>query len=43
MKLASCKNTLNPLEVYSTDRSEAVAPVLVLIFVVLWILGGDLF
>ena len=30
--------------VYSTDRSKAVVPVLVLTFVALWfILGGDLF
>ena len=30
--------------VYSTDRSKAVVPVLVLLFVALWfILGGDLF
>ena len=30
--------------VYSTDRSRAVVPVLVLLFVALWfILGGDLF
>ena len=30
--------------VYSTDRSKAVVPVLVLLFVVLWfILRGDLF
>ena len=30
--------------VYSTDRSEAVVPVLVLLFVALWlILRGDLF
>ena len=29
--------------VYSTDRSKAVVPVLVLPFVALWILRGDLF
>ena len=41
--LASCKNALNPPVVYSTDRSKAVVPVLVLLFVVLWfILRGDL-
>ena len=28
-KLASCKSTLNPLVVYSTDRSKVVVPVLV--------------
>ena len=44
MKLASCKNALNPLVVYSTDRSKAVVPVLVLLFIALWfILRGNLF
>ena len=44
MKLASCKSALNPPVVYSTDRSKAVVPVLVLLFVALWfILLGDLF
>ena len=44
MKLASCKSALNPLVVYSTDRSKAVVPLLVLLFVALWfILRGDLF
>ena len=44
VKLASCKSALNPLVVYSTDRSKAVVPVLVLLFVALWfILRGDLF
>ena len=44
MKLASCKSALNPKVVYSTDRSKAVVPVLVLIFVALWfILRGVLF
>ena len=48
MKLASCKSALNPPPphpvVYSTDRSKAVVPVLVLLFVALWfILWGDLF
>ena len=44
VKLASCKSALNPPEVYSTDRSMAVVPVLVLLFVALWfILRGDLF
>ena len=43
MKLASCKSALNPLVVYSTDRSKAVVPVLVLHFGALWfILRGDL-
>ena len=44
VKLASCKSALKPPLVYSTDRSKAVVPVLVLLFVVLWfILRGDLF
>ena len=44
LKLASCKSALNPTVVYFTDRSKAVAPVLVLLFVALWfILRGDLF
>ena len=43
MKLASCKSALNPPVVCSTDRSKAVAPVLVLLFVALWfILRSDL-
>ena len=42
VKLASCKSALNPTVVYSTDRSKAVVPVLVLLFVALWfILRGD--
>ena len=49
VKLASCKSTLTlpppppaPV-VYSTDRSKAVVPVLILLFVALWfILRGDL-
>ena len=36
VKLASCKSALNPAVVYSTDRSKAVVPVLVLLFVALW-------
>ena len=36
MKLASCKSALNPLVVCSTDRSKAVVPVIVLLFVALW-------
>ena len=44
VKLASCKSVLNPWVVYSADRSKAVIPVLVLLFVALWfILRGDLF
>ena len=53
VKLASCKSALNPPPppppthtpvVYSTDRSKAVVPVLVLLFVALWfILRGGLF
>ena len=47
VKLASCKSVLTPPPrpgvVYSTDRSKAVVPVLVLLFVALWfILRGDL-
>ena len=43
VKLASCKSSLNPPVVYSTDRSKAVVPELVLLFVALWfILRGDL-
>ena len=44
MKLAGSKSALNPAVIYSTDRSKAVVPVLVLLFVALWfILRGDLF
>ena len=47
VKLASCLSSLTPPPpsvVYSTDRSKAVVPVLVLLFVALWfILRGDLF
>ena len=44
MKLASCKNALNPPVIYSTNRSKAVVPVLVLLVVALWfILRGDSF
>ena len=43
MKLASCKSALNPPVVCSTDRSKAVVPEFVLLFVALWfILRGDL-
>ena len=44
VKLANCKSALNPPVVYSSGRSKAVVPVLVLLFVALWfILRGDLF
>ena len=44
MKLAGRESALNPPMVYSTDRSKAVVPVLILLFVALWfILRGDLF
>ena len=36
MRLASCKTALNTTVLYSTDRSKAVAPVLVLLFVALF-------
>ena len=43
VKLVSCKSASNPPVVCSTDRSKAVVPVLVLLFVALWfILRGDL-
>ena len=43
MKLAGCKSALNPPVVYSTDRSKAMVPVFVLLFVAFWfILRGDL-
>ena len=43
VKLASYKSALNTPVVCSTDRSKAVVPVLVLLFVALWfILRGDL-
>ena len=38
VKLASCKSALNPTMVYSADRSKAVVPVLVLLYVALWLL-----
>ena len=44
VKFAGCKSALNLPVVYSTDRSKAVVPVLVLLFVALWfILRGYLF
>ena len=44
VKLASCKCALNPSVFYSTNRSEALVPMLVLLFVALWfILRCDLF
>ena len=43
VKLNSCKSALNPQVVYSSDRSKAVVPVLVLLLLALWfILRGDL-
>ena len=43
VKLVSCKSALNPTVVCSADRSKAVVPVLVLLFVALWfILRGNL-
>ena len=43
VELAGCRGALSPPVVYSTDRSRAVVPVLVLLFVALWfILRGDL-
>ena len=43
VKLVSCKSALNPAVVCSTDRSKAVVPVLILLFVALWfILRGYL-
>ena len=43
VKLASCKSALNPPVVYSTGRSKAVVPLLVLLFVALWFIQrGDL-
>ena len=44
MKLAGCKSALIPQVVYSTDRSKAAVPVLVLLLVALWfILRENLF
>ena len=44
VKLVSCKSALNPTVVYSADRSKAVVPMLVLLFVALWFsLRGNLF
>ena len=44
VKLASCKSVLKPPVVFSTDRSKAIGPVFVILFVALWfILRGDLF
>ena len=42
MKLASCKSALKPLLVYSTDRSKAGVPVLVLLVALWFILRSDL-
>ena len=41
MKLASCKSALNPTVACSADRSKAVVPVLVLLFVALWFILRD--
>ena len=41
VRLASCKSALNPPVVYSTDRSKAVVPMLVLLFVALWFILRD--
>ena len=43
VKLVGRKSALNLTVVYSTDRSKPVVPVLVLLFVALFILLGDLF
>ena len=43
MKLASCKSALNPTVVYSTDRSKAVVPVSVLLFIALWFILRAIF
>ena len=48
MKLAGCKGALNPPHptvVCSTERSRAVVPVLVLLFVALWFIlrGGSFY
>ena len=41
--MLAVKSTLNLSVIYSADRSNAVVPVLVLLFVALWfILRGDL-
>ena len=43
VKLSSCKSALNPPVVCSVNRSKAVVPVLVLLFVALWfVLRGEL-
>ena len=43
VKLASCKSAFNPTVVYSTVRSKAVVPAVILLFVALWFnLRGDL-
>ena len=41
VKLAGCKSALNPRVVISTDRSKAVVPVFVLLFVALWFILRD--
>ena len=37
VKLASCTSALKPPVIYSTDRSKAMVPVLVVLFVTLWL------
>ena len=39
VKLASCKSALNPPVFFSTDRSKAMVPVLVLLFGALWFMS----
>ena len=41
VKLACCKSALNPQVLCSTDRSKAVVPVLILLFVALWFILRD--
>ena len=42
VKFATCKSVFKPPVVYSADRTKAVVPELVLLFVALWfILRGD--
>ena len=36
VRLVSCKSAFNPAVVYPSDRSKAVVPVLILLFVALW-------
>ena len=41
VNVAGRKSALNPPAVYSTDRSKAVVPVLVLLLVALWAAACD--